>query len=166
MFKKTFCLFLLVVVSAGCSQRVLLFKRLGSSQKEMQKYVTRQEKGFLRLKQDIERNLLQKGISRERVIKKYGEPVFCDPAESVTPTHQIASGATAEGGTPTHQIASGATAEGGTPTHQIASGAIAESQILQSCLYRSPTEYFSADKAYLYFDRQELLHSWKYEPAE
>lgn len=125
MLKKIFCLFLLLVFSAGCSPGVLALKRLGSGQKEMQRYVDRQEKGFLRLKRDIEGNRLQKGMPKESMIKKYGDPVFCDAAES--------------------------------------SGA---SEIAQSCLYRSPTEYFSADKAYLYFSRQELLHSWKYEPAE
>ena len=98
-----------------------MLKRLGASQKEMQRYVTRQERGFLRLRQDIERNRLQKGIPKNIVTKKYCEPVFCSATED---------------------------------------------QILQSCLYRSPTEYFSADKVYLYFDRQESLHSWKFEPAD
>lgn len=87
----------------------------------MENFVARQERGFLRLKQDIQRDFLQKGMSRELVIKKYGEPVFCDPADS---------------------------------------------EIAQSCLYRPPTEYFSADKVYLYFDQQECLHSWKYEPQD
>ena len=140
MLKKTLCLFLLLAFSAGCSPGVLALKRLGSSQKEMQRYVNRQEKGFLRLKQDIESGRLQKGISKESVVKKYGDPVFCDVAESGTPTHPVASGASAE--------------SAGNP------------EITQSCLYRSPTEYFSTDKAYLYFNQQELLISWKHEPAE
>jgi len=136
MVKKALCLFLLFIACTGCSQRVLLLKQLASSQKEMENYIARQKKGFLRLKQDAQRNRLQKGMSRQAVTKRYGEPVFCDPAE------------------------------GGTPTHPIASGAPLDLEIAQSCLYRAPTEYFSADKAYLYFNRQEFLHSWKYEPAE
>ena len=125
MVKKALCLFLLCLVCAGCTERVLLLKRFASSQKEMENYIARQEKGFLRLKQDIQRNLLQKGMSRQAVTKRYGEPVFCDCPESPT-----------------------------------------DLEIAQSCLYRAPTEYFSADKVYLYFNRQEFLHSWKYEPVE
>jgi len=136
MLKKTLCLFLLFIACAGCSERVLLLKRLGSSQKEMENYIARQERGFLRLKHDIQGNRLQKGMSRQAIIKRYGEPVFCDPTES------------------------------GTPTHPIASGAAADLEIAQGCLYRAPTEYFFADKVYLYFNRQELLHSWKYESVE
>jgi hypothetical protein len=151
MVKKALCLFLLFIACTGCSQRVLLLKQLASSQKEMENYIARQKKGFLRLKQDIQRNRLQKGMSRQAVTKRYGEPVFCDPAEGGTPTH------------PAAMAAYPPIRYGGVG---IASGAPLDPEIAQSCLYRAPTEYFSADKAYLYFNRQEFLHSWKYEPAE
>jgi hypothetical protein len=141
MLVKSLCLFLLLAICAGCSQRILLLKRFASGQKEMENYVARQEKGFLRLKEDVRHNLLQKGTSIETVIKKYGEPVFCAPAEG---EHPILSDKSVF-----------RSAETPTPP-----------AIAQSCLYRAPTEYFSADKVYLYFDRQECLHSWKYEPAE
>jgi hypothetical protein len=124
MLRKALCLFFLFIVCTGCS-RLLLLKRIASSQKQMETYIARQKKGFLRLKQDIQRNRLQKGISRETVIKRYAEPVFCNAQESPL-----------------------------------------DIGISQSCLYRAPTEYFSADKVYLYFNRQESLHSWKYDPAE
>ena len=124
MFTKTLCLLLLLIICTGCSQRILLLKRFASSQKEMENYVARQERGFLRLKKDIQRDLLQKGIPRKLVIKKYGEPVFCAATDSDTAGYT------------------------------------------QSCLYRAPTEYFSVDKVYLYFDREECLHSWKYEPLD
>lgn len=124
MLKKLFCLFLLFIICTGCS-RLLLLKRIASSQKQMETYIARQNKGFLRLRQDIQRNHLQKGISRDTVTQRYGESVFCETQENpLVP------------------------------------------EVSQSCLYRTPTEYFSADKVYLYFDQQESLHSWKYEPAE
>ncbi len=124
MFKKLLCLFFLFIVCTGCS-RLLLLKRIASNQKQMETYIARQNKCFLRLKQDIQRNRLQRGISRDTVTQRYGESVFCDCPENP-----------------------------------------ADHEILQSCLYRAPTAYFSADKVYLYFNRQESLHSWKYEPAE
>ena len=124
MLRKALCLFFLFIVCMGCS-RLLLLKSIASSQKQMETYIARQKKGFLRLKQDIQRNRLQKGISRETVIKRYGEPVFCAAQENPI-----------------------------------------DIGISQSCLYRAPMEYFSADKVYLYFDQQELLHSWKYELVE
>jgi len=165
MLRKALCLFFLFIVCMGCS-RLLLLKSIASSQKQMETYIARQKKGFLRLKQDIQRNRLQKGISRETVIKRYAEPVFCDPAEGGTPTHPIASGATAEGGTPTHPAAMAAYPPIRYGGVGIASGAPVDTGISQSCLYRAPTEYFSADKVYLYFDRQNFLCSWKYEPAD
>lgn len=33
--------------------------------------------------------------------------------------------------------------------------------ITEYCLYRHPTEFFTTDKIYLYFDQQQKLHSWK-----
>ena len=136
MLVKSLCLLLLLAMCAGCTQKILVLKRFASSQKEMQSYVAKQEKGFLRLTKDIQRASLRKGISKESVIKKYGEPVFCDTATPCLIGQASVLPPAAEGG------------------------------IAQSCLYRDPTEYFSTDKVYLYFDRQDRLHSWKYEPAE
>ena len=34
-------------------------------------------------------------------------------------------------------------------------------QVHERCLYRNPTDYFSKDKVYLYFDYKEKLLSWK-----
>jgi len=31
-------------------------------------------------------------------------------------------------------------------------------------LYREPTNYFESDKVYLYFDKEEKLIKWEYEP--
>jgi len=165
MLRKALCLFFLFIVCAGCS-RLLLLKSIASSQKQMEAYIARQKKGFLRLKQDIQRNRLQKGISRETVIKRYGEPVFCDPAEGGTPTHPAAMAAypplPPQRRRTQHSDMLG-WVYGGVG---IASGATADPEISQSCLYRAPTEYFSADKVYLYFDQQKFLRSWKYELAE
>ncbi|MDD2702817.1 MAG: hypothetical protein PHC33_02255 [Candidatus Omnitrophica bacterium] len=35
----------------------------------------------------------------------------------------------------------------------------------QSCLYRYPTRFFSSAQAYLYFDREQSLCRWEFDPA-
>lgn len=36
----------------------------------------------------------------------------------------------------------------------------------EACLYREPLKYFTTDKVYLYFDRDERLYLWRVEKAE
>ena len=38
-------------------------------------------------------------------------------------------------------------------------------ELREVLLYRHPTEYFSTDKVYLYFDEKQNLCLWKFEPA-
>ncbi len=133
MFKRVLYLFILLTLCAGC-QRLMTLKNLASSQKQMEKYVASQQKGFLRLLEDIQHNRLKEGLSMRAVIRRYGEPIFCDPAESGTPNYPIGSGAFSP-------------------------------VVSQRCVFRGPTEYFSGQKVYMYFDAENILRSWIYEPA-
>ncbi len=40
-----------------------------------------------------------------------------------------------------------------------------ETDMGQTCLYRDPLKYFSTERIYLYFDKEQKLSSWKSEPA-
>jgi hypothetical protein len=39
-------------------------------------------------------------------------------------------------------------------------------KIKEIFLYRHPTQYFSSDRIYLYFDEQERLYSWELQPSQ
>ena len=72
---------LLLVFFSGCtvvrhSQQISTLRKVGASQKQMQSYVARQEKGFNRLRKDIERKRLKVGISQREVVSLYGEPIL------------------------------------------------------------------------------------------
>lgn len=39
-------------------------------------------------------------------------------------------------------------------------------EMYEMFLYRHPTQYFTSDRIYLYFDKDQKLTRWQYEPAE
>ena len=69
---------------AGCAtashyQELLALKRLSDNQKEIEAYVRAQELLFNKLKEDIQGNLLAQGVSKEEILARYGDPIFCKP---------------------------------------------------------------------------------------
>jgi len=82
-FLKTIFLVWCIIFSlGGCSftthyEQLMLLKRLGDSQYEIENYVKKQKDSFFKLKDDIKNNRLKKGISKREILYIYGEPVFC-----------------------------------------------------------------------------------------
>ncbi|KPK97118.1 MAG: hypothetical protein AMJ95_10750 [Omnitrophica WOR_2 bacterium SM23_72] len=67
---------------AGCAllthrQQIMALKNLGDEQKKFEKYVNRQEKFFDKLKRDIQKQRLVKGIPKTKILSLYGEPIYC-----------------------------------------------------------------------------------------
>jgi hypothetical protein len=51
----------------------------------------------------------------------------------------------------------------GEPVYCVDSGDVSDCG--QSCLYRYPTRFFSSAQAYLYFDREQILCRWEFDPV-
>jgi len=58
-------------------EQIMLLKRLAANQREIENYLKRQEKLFYKLVADIKNSRLKKGITEEKVLSLYGEPVLC-----------------------------------------------------------------------------------------
>ncbi|MFH1413404.1 MAG: hypothetical protein ABIG56_00960 [Candidatus Omnitrophota bacterium] len=72
----------MIFLLGGCAvspldQRISLLKRLAANQKEIEQDLKRQEKLFYKLIEDIKGQRLRKGDSKEEILLKYGEPIFC-----------------------------------------------------------------------------------------
>jgi len=100
----------------------MTLKRVGDSQAEIERYLTRQQELFKQLVHDLKQEKLRKGISKRRFIKSYGDPVLTRRDES-HPQQEI-------------------------------------------LLYRHPTEYFTSDRVYAYFDETGKLVRWEYKPYQ
>ncbi len=79
----SFCIFLFF---SGCSvarhaDQIQTLQDLGRSQKEIDVYVREKTRKYTALKKDIVNERIDKGLSRELVIKKYGEPTFIQKTE-------------------------------------------------------------------------------------
>ncbi|UCC95716.1 MAG: hypothetical protein JSW40_02935 [Candidatus Omnitrophota bacterium] len=117
-----------VFAISGCTiatkyNELLTLKRLANSRGEIARYLERQEELFDKLREDVENNKLQEGITKRRAISLYGDPVLSKDAPHLP-------------------------------------------QIAEILLYRHPTEYFSSDKIYLYFDEDAKLAYWEHEVFE
>lgn len=69
----------LALFISGCfflPENLKTLKNVGDSQKEINSYLSRQVKLFNRLLADLKRNALRPGISKERFIRIYGDPVI------------------------------------------------------------------------------------------
>ncbi|UCG35667.1 MAG: hypothetical protein JSW17_02400 [Candidatus Omnitrophota bacterium] len=115
---------LLVLSVSGCSygRQLATLKRLGDNQKEIERYVAAQEKGFYKLSDDLKNERLQIGLSKKEIISLYGHPVLSRRLED-------------------------------NPLFK------------EELLYRLPTEYFRTSRIYLYFDIEDKLVKWKYDPS-
>jgi len=114
---------LLVFILEGCavlSPELKTLKSVGDSQKEIAKYISRQEKFFLKLLAHYQRGRLRVGTAQNKILSAYGEP--------------------------------------------IAVYRWGDSLNKEYYLYRHPTDYFTSDKIYLYFDEMNKLLHWEYEP--
>jgi len=77
---------LLFASLGGCAlvvhkDKLMLLKRLGENQQEIQEYGDAQEEMFYRLKDDIQNNRVREGLLKEEVSTLYGEPIFCRSLE-------------------------------------------------------------------------------------
>lgn len=119
--------YFLILFLAGCSlaknyDKLMVLRRYGDNQQEIEDYLNKQDMLFSKLRQDISNNRLKKGESKQEILNIYGDPVYCKAVK-------------------------------GKPG------------IAELFLYRHPTKYFFSDKAYLYFDNNKLLDSWKFEQS-
>lgn len=78
-----FCAICLAVGLPGCAylsnrEGLMTLKEFSDNQKEIDNYLTRQERLFYKLKNDLNKVRLE-GMAKEKVIKIYGDPIFCQP---------------------------------------------------------------------------------------
>ncbi|MBU1091035.1 MAG: hypothetical protein KKC42_04250 [Candidatus Omnitrophica bacterium] len=71
-----------IFLLGGCAvspldQRISLLKRLAANQKEIERDIKKQEKLFYKLIEDIKGQRLKEGESKEEILSRYGEPIFC-----------------------------------------------------------------------------------------
>ena len=79
--------YILAVCLSGCTyithyNELMLLKRFGDNQSEIEKCLGTQEKLFYKLRDDLLNNRLAKGLQNKRILSMYGEPVFCRSLES------------------------------------------------------------------------------------
>lgn len=70
---------LIIFVTAGCAilpEGLMTLKRVGDSQKQIGRYLARQEKLFDKMLRDVKNERIKPGISQNRLIGIYGEPVI------------------------------------------------------------------------------------------
>ncbi len=78
MSRKSFIISFFLILGAGCTPRIeglLTLKRVAASQKQIDRYLNRQDKLFARLLRDLEREKIKPGLSRRHFIGRYGDPV-------------------------------------------------------------------------------------------
>ena len=74
--------FLLIgCVSQDVPGRVGRVYSLAQDRKSIERYIKAQDAGYTRLKSDLSRDQLKYGISKEEVIRRYAEPVYCKKAD-------------------------------------------------------------------------------------
>jgi len=64
------------------SDQIEVLKEIGRNQGEIQDYLNRQEELFELLLEDIENENLEEGVSKQYVLKKYGEPIYSKDIEN------------------------------------------------------------------------------------
>ena len=96
----------------------MILRNVSKGQDEIKTYLNKQEALFSKLVEDVKNNQVKKGQRYSQIIRKYGDPVFCQK----------------------------------------------DNQYNKKCLFRHPTDYFSSDKVYLYFDSKDKLAKVEYLP--
>jgi hypothetical protein len=79
-YLKMLAYFLFFAV-AGCAtmrnfDELMVLKSVADSQRDIEKYLNEQEKGFNRLLSDVKNNRLRAGVSKKYIIATYAEPVL------------------------------------------------------------------------------------------
>lgn len=109
MRKSLLCLFLVVFI-CGCGQGVNTLVMISKEQEDQHRFVESQKGKLEALLFDIQEGKLEIGISKEEVVRTYGEPVIEKEVNGQ-----------------------------------------------KEYLYRDPLDFFSPQKAYLYFDKADTL---------
>ena len=78
--------YLVIVLLCGCAKvthlnELLTLKRVADSQKQIEIYLAKQERGFNKLNEDIKNSALAKGQLKRSIIAKYSEPVLTKEPE-------------------------------------------------------------------------------------
>ncbi|MDD4954816.1 MAG: hypothetical protein PHP17_02115 [Candidatus Omnitrophica bacterium] len=78
---------LIVLLFCGCARlahldELLTLKSVSDSQRDIEIYLAKQEKGFTRLEGDIKNNRLRTGEFKRAIIEKYSEPVLTEKPET------------------------------------------------------------------------------------
>lgn len=71
-----------LILLGGCAffthqEQIGALEEFGSSQDEIQDYVSMQEAFFNKLKSDVQNQLIREGAAKSDILATYGEPVFC-----------------------------------------------------------------------------------------
>ena len=74
---KRICTILLVLLFiSGCSEPLRTLIRVNKEQESQHKYIAQQNNRFDDLVEDIETDDLDLGLSRKRIIARYGQPIY------------------------------------------------------------------------------------------
>ena len=68
---------------AGCGQPLRTLMAIDAEQKAQQRYQRRQEVLFYRLVEDVKAGRLKEGVSRQEVLRRYGDPITMDETSIV-----------------------------------------------------------------------------------
>jgi len=82
--RKFLSYLLLLVFISGCGEGVNALIKISKEQESQQRFVADQRNKFKLLLIDIEGGHLERGISRQQVIRRYGEPVIEQVEDMVT----------------------------------------------------------------------------------
>ncbi|MFH0790687.1 MAG: hypothetical protein V2A64_03550 [Candidatus Omnitrophota bacterium] len=162
---------LFIFILSGCAvitnfDGVLALKRLGDSQRDNENYLKRQEKLFYRLVSDIKANRLEKGLSEQRILSKYGQPVLSQHRKvynvSPEPPPDLLGKSKRLG-----LRKSPITGDNKSSPKAIFLKPVEDnSQIKEVFVYRHPMQYFSSGTIELYFNERKQLYSWEFKPFE
>jgi uncharacterized protein YicC (UPF0701 family) len=82
---KSYALLLLLAIPSlsGCEtvthlDELLTLKSVSDSQKDIDKYLAEQEKGFQKLLDDLKNNRLKEGMTKKYIIATYAEPILVE----------------------------------------------------------------------------------------
>jgi hypothetical protein len=76
MTKNKIIILLCILFLTGC-ETLLNLNNLSSNRSALDQYVERQVNLFNKLKNDYLNGHLKQGVSKEAIIARYGEPIFC-----------------------------------------------------------------------------------------
>ena len=82
--KTLFKYLLILIFISGCGESVNALVNVSKEQEFQQRFVAQQKDKFKLLLVDIEGGHLKKGISKQQVIGRYGEPVIEQAEDTVT----------------------------------------------------------------------------------